>query len=54
MPFFLYVLATHSEVQINEGLDWGECLCVCVWGGGGGAEGGVTKNRLSLKSNQFN
>ena len=41
MPFFLYVLAAHSEVQINEGLVWGEV--------GGGGEG-VTKNRLSLKS----
>ena len=24
MPFFLYVLAAHSEVQINEGLGRGE------------------------------
>ena len=41
MPFFLYILAAHSEVQINKGLVWGEV----------GVRGeGVTKNRLSLKS----
>ena len=43
MPFFLYVLAAHSEVQINEGLDWAR-------GDEGGGGEWVTKNLLSLKS----
>ena len=40
MPFFLYVLAAHSEVQINEGLVWGEA----------GVRGeGVTKKSFIIK-----
>ena len=43
MPFFLYVLAAHSEVQINEGLDWGE------GGGGGGGEVGDYQKSFIIK-----
>ena len=43
MPFFLYVLAAHTEVQINEGLDWGS------GGGEGAGRGEVYQKSFIIK-----